>query len=227
MNCLLQGFPGSGKTFSALSFPEPVYLFLIENREAFYTEVIARYYPKRLITIVPCHIRMDPSKWFTPTNPVATYKKFKNEFEALDFSSVGTIIIDDVALLRKHGGEVWKKENNKKAVSVEKGWGEVNDRIRYMVIGAMNACTHFGKTCIITTTMRDNYVMKNGESFKDGFIPDVISDIPTNIDFQIGIENNNGKYYAKIVKGTFGSMTLDITNKSLYNMLEERRRLFK
>jgi len=224
MNYLLQGVPGSGKTFASLAFPEPVVLFLIENRAKFYTEVKDKFFPNRMISIISCHVAKDiKNKWLSPTDEVQTFKAFEKEFTGFDITAAGTVVIDDVGLLRKCGGEVYKADNNKKSVPIEQGWGWVNDKIRYFILGAMNACTVLGKTCVVTTTMKDNYKVLNGEHVKDGTIPDVIRDIVTNIDYQIEMkgQKQTARYLAQVIKSPYGSMTLDITGKSLYNMLKE------
>ena len=83
----------------------------------------------------------------------------------------------------------------------------------------MNACTAQAKTCVITTTMKDNYVVVNGESAKAGTIPDVIRDIVANIDYQVELKTENGRYMAQVIKSPRGSMTLDMTKKSLWEVL--------
>ena len=174
----------------------------------------------KIIKLIDCHIsKKADSTWFVPTDEVATFKKFEKEFREFDLSEAGTVVIDDVGLLRKYAGEVYKYVHNKKTVPVELGWGWANDQIRHYVLGAMNACTAQAKTCVITTTMKDNYVVVNGESAKAGTIPDVIRDIVANIDYQVELKTENGRYMAQVIKSPRGSMTLDMTKKSLWEVL--------
>lgn len=225
---ILYSEAGSGKTYNALHFEEPIILFDMENRDQ---KKIDRYFSEKLIKNL--ELKKYDKDFYE--DKIGSFKAFITEREKLTSSNKEdfpvTVIIDGIGELRDYAKALWCKENNRKNETNPGDSKAINDKVRDELFPLINWARIYGINLIFTAQMRDNYsVVTDDEGkkkqAKDGRIPSYKEFAAYNVDFLIELWQPKGKdgkiipgcYKATCTKSELGSWEEEITGKNLYDI---------
>ena len=153
---LVKGNPGSGKTFGAYSFPEPICHILLENRKDFYTQQKEIYYPGKLIDIKECY-KTKQDGIFSTHDVLGSLQHLQSTFRSINLNQYQTIILDHAGRIRKWLIEEWCIRHHKKNVWPLDEYRVINANTRVYLAGLINAGKESDKNIILTTTYEDEY----------------------------------------------------------------------
>ena len=228
---LKKGEPGSGKTFGAYSFPEPICHILLENRKTFYTEQKQIYYPGKLIDIKECY-KTKQDGIFRPHDVLGSLHLLQSTFKSLDLNKYQTIILDHAGRIRKWLIEEWCIQHRKKNVWPLDEYVAINANTRVYLDGLINTGKESGKNIILTTTYEDEYgtIEDGGKKVpaKIGRIPEIKDFISADVDWILNFYiSKQGRYTVEIEKSVIGKRVLDTHGKGtqLYSILQEQLKM--
>lgn len=213
-------------------------------------QLIARYYPDRKDTIERVHLRQvyetvctvgKVKKEAYELDGISSIKGFLAEVDkirnakTIDFS---TVVVDGISDLRDYAHDLWCFEHGRQHAVNPGDWGEVNDIVQQKLQPLVNLAKRRGFHLILTAQYKDNYtkIVKTGkdgkkyeESVKDGRVANYkeweaygVNAIIELVAEKDATRRPTGKYFAYCDKSLAGAWSENITNKSLFEVLEAK-----
>lgn len=229
---LVKGNPGSGKTFGAYSFPEPICHILLENRKDFYTQQKEIYYPGKLIDIKECY-KTKQDGIFSTHDVLGSLQHLQSTFRSINLNQYQTIILDHAGRIRKWLIEEWCIRHHKKNVWPLDEYRVINANTRVYLAGLINAGKESDKNIILTTTYEDEYGTVEDDRGKKvpakiGRAPEIKDFISADVNWILKFYiNEQGRYTVDIEKSVVGRRVLDTHGKGtqLYSILQEQLKM--
>jgi len=251
-NTLIIGEPGTGKSNAACGWDELIkYLNLEDGKDDKNNRLealITAYYPDRIIervhlcTLFPKDTMVGKIKRKAyQIDGIGSLKAFNEQIDKLLSSNTceyATIVVDGITPLRDFAHDLWCLENGRLHAVNPGDWSEVNDIVRDKLQPLTTWGKRNGVNIVLTAQMKDDYQTlrkkdKAGkaieESVKVGRIGNFkewqtygVNTIIELITEKDALKRPTGKYLAVCEKSIAANWTEDITNKSLFEVLQER-----
>lgn len=230
MIVIISGEPGTGKTWNALQWEEPITYLDLEKRVK--KETYNRHFSNRLIDIKDVVVVDKQYK----TDYYASYLKLKSEiggFLKLKSDEVpSTLVVDGVTDVRNNYCKaLWLNKNPGKKQPGRESWRVINDWTRDLLEPLMNMSKVLDFNLVFTAQFKDDYTTVSGRDERGKQIKESSKGgrIPATKDWQnyggstlVELSCERGKYRASITKSPVGLDEFEITGKSLYEELIER-----
>ena len=214
MIIILSGEPGSGKTFQAMGWEEPILYLDMENRTQ---KTLDNYYMDKIITIKKC---MAFTKEYKEDH-ITTLQNFEKECKGIEEAT--TIVIDGISDIRDYAATKWAIKEKRKRPMNPGDWEQINDIVRDLLFPLINQCRIKEINLVMTAQFKDDYALDSeGKSSKIGRIPALKDWISYNVDSLITMEYRKPHYRAICTKSLVGCFEENITGKSLYDILIEK-----
>ncbi|MDP2364363.1 MAG: AAA family ATPase [Ignavibacteria bacterium] len=214
MIIILSGEPGSGKTFQAMGWEEPILYLDMENRTQ---KTLDNYYSDKVITIKKC---MAYTKEYKEDH-VVTLQNFEREIKGLE--EARTVVIDGISDIRDYAATKWTIREKRKRPMNPGDWEQINDIVRDLLFPLINQCRIKEINLVMTAQFKDDYALDSeGKSSKIGRIPALKDWISYNVDSLITLEYRKPHYRAVCNKSLMGCFEENITSKNLYDILIEK-----
>lgn len=242
MIVVLVGEPGAGKTDQIQSgFPEVVAVIDGEYPRAQNHYAVKKY--SRMIEFMQGRVIYTSSgKGYKrgQLDPVATVSVLEQSVDDVlsGLDRYETVAIDGISDIRSWVTAWWIHQYNinnptKKRRGIKKenltAWTEINSKVGDdLLFPIINACRDAGINCVLTASMRDEYVTykdENGEMVSKTTgrrLPDVKDWILHECDTIVTLEYRKPHYYAVCSKSAVGCWEENITNRQLYALLVEK-----
>lgn len=228
MIILLAGEPGTGKTFGAMTFPEPARILDMENRDTA---------PKdRVVTVekVKCL-----TKDYLDDYPASLAKLRGMTGAWLRDPTPPSLVLDTVSDIRntycynERLGEVQVKNPQRTRLAIEE-WGEVNDKVEAILFPLINRARKDSLDLVLITQMDDEW--GTAEEERGGRYVKVKARVGRKRACQNWIEyhvdtivtlatqerKGEWKYTAECSKSPVGCWSEDVTGQALHDVLLEK-----
>jgi len=210
---IVSGEPGTGKTYQVLGWEEPILFFDMENRGQ---KTFDKYYNDKIILIKKCMAFTKDYK----EDHITTLLNFERECK--NIKDVATVVIDGISELRDYAVTKWAQINKRKRPVNPGDWEQINDMVRDQLFPLINQCRIEKINLIMTAQFKDDYALDSeGKSSKVGRVPALKEWMSYNVDALVTLENNKSRYKMICNKSIAGYFEMDITGKSMYEILTE------
>jgi len=217
------GTYGIGKTFLALSFPQPIYVISTE----FGVAQLLHHYPDKDIRIMECTVPYTSSPGNTKTgkvdesvftvDPEVSLRNVEKATELLKDVTEGTIVLDS-------GTDLWEwfsawidynaDKYTKSGQMMRTEWGKVNSKYKNLLMRLISRPVNFVMTgrsqAVYSSEGRETSAEKFSGQKNTPFIPDIVlhlrKEMRPNIDTKTGkVTGNIEERSATVEKNRFGA----------------------
>jgi hypothetical protein len=226
----ISGEPGTGKTYQAMGFPEPVTVLDTENRDQ---PTADRFYRDRLVEVIPI-------KAFTAGFRDDYLKSYHNLVERtaewMASPEPPTLVLDSVSDIRnKYAVAKWHRDHPQRKRPALYEYREINDTVRDVLFPLINRARVDGVHLVFTVQMGPEYGAvceeRDGKMIrvtaKVGRKPVIEEWIEYQVDTLVTLSTFRSKgrwvYRAEVTKSPAGCFSLDLGPEpgSLYLALLE------
>lgn len=238
MIILLAGDYGDGKTFTALSSPTPSILIDLEDKAHLCKD---RHFKDEDITIKNCLQYYTDRDRYYRIDSVRTLQSLDNELMNLKNKMIAndfeykTVILDNISNLRTpFGVDEWLLMNPGRKKPKTKGdWSSINTSLKNRIFPLINMCKDNAIDLILTVSLVDKYGMiinADGQQVEavvgkelgvKGFVKQWCTHI---VILSVNDVGKDVKYIAKVSKSPYGRYSVDITNASLIEKMNEEEK---
>lgn len=206
--------PGQGGSYQIGTWEEPILWIDMENRVK---RTVDKYYADKLITIKQC---LAYTKDFGEDH----IKTLDNlELALKDLKGFATVGFDGIGDLRDMAHTKWCIKNKRKHAVNPGDWEEVNEVVRELLFPLINQCRNQNIHLVMTAQFKDDYIVTaKGESSKAGRIPSLKEWMTYNVDTLITLKYEKAKYRAICTKSLIKCWDEDVTDMSLFEILQEK-----
>lgn len=228
MILLLAGEPGTGKTFGAMTFPEPVRVLDMENRDTA---------PKdRLVDVMK--VKMLTKDYLDDYAASLRQLRFLTQAWVMDPSPPG-LVLDTVSDIRntycyiERLNEVRAANPKRTRLAIEE-WGEVNDKTEAIIFPLINRARKDNLDLILIAQMDDEwgvaeeerggrYVKVKARTGRKRACQNWVEyHVDTILNFHAEKRKGAWVYTVECTKSPVGCWTEDVTGLSLYDVLLEK-----
>lgn len=219
--CLVAGLPGSGKSFSSMTCPPPIFYVDLEKRAE---QTKKLYFNDKEIIIKDCLAFDENYQRDAVKTLVNIESAIKELIQLARQDKVRSVVVDGISNIRTIVREEWVvKHPNRIRPSNPGDWSDINRRTESLIFPFINVSRVHKLNCFLTAWLTSEKVRTSDGTIEEIEKIDVVDWLYFYIDFIFVMKIYEGDFYSVLVKSPFGVTDMfKVSNQNFFDIIWQK-----